>query len=600
MSYIEVVDGLMQLQLQAHLHLYHYLALVVAAVQSLTGDAYATPMHLLLARVFCIVLSYLLYNRMQRVRMRFALQYSLLYAMLFLLSMFLYVHLCALRMDNTFLVLVDYIFPNILLATYAIKVVSLWIGLHDWSVGIAVRVDFAKTLVRWIRYSAYCSIFLRACLRVAKCLGASLHAVEFVTSIHIAAVYLTAAAFLRLYQEEIQAELNKQKHFENVVIDSNVVLAAYVSLAFFCVLNITEIGIEGKLAQVVCTAIIVATTLSVDAYCKKLITYLWSWLSCIGYENNYTVALTLTRGLLGVIALLLLKSAWKVADAFLYDVILYNRLVNIVTGLAFVFFAVECIIIVFGLGIQRFISHGQDFNIGARKQRVATLFYFFRLLCGVLRFVACVGVILADLGVNLDKIVSYLSVFSAIIAISARDGCSNIVFGILLIIEDALNIGDLVEIDQTMGTVENIGLMFIRVRSIDGTLHFVQSGQIKNLRNKSRDFAFVMLNTSVKPTTSIEKLEACLHEVFVEVQPTIAKQNILLGSLEHRGVVDITHDRMVYQARIKCSPGQQFIVKRLVNGMILNAFKRHKIELAQGYSLFVQTSSISNSEYKMH
>lgn len=598
MNYTDFAEFLLHTHACIYLHLYHYLELSIAATQSVLYDAYATPLYLVLVRLFCITASYGLYNRLQSLRMRFALQYSTIYVMSFLLSVFFYMHFCVPRMDNIFLVLVDYIFPSILLATYTVKIISILLGLHDWSVGIAMHIDFAYAISRWSKRLIYCSVSLRALLRIAKCIGANSHSIEIVTSTHIVIIYLVAAIFLRLYHQQIQTELNKYNYFEGIVIDNNVILATYISLTFFCVLNITELGIEGKLTQAVYTVILITAAISADAYCKKLIIYLWSWLDCIEYENNYTVALVLARALLISITLLLLKSIWKITDAF--DLALYNRLANIITGMAFVFFVIECIIILFGLGIQRFISHGQEFNIGAKKQRVATLFYFFRLLCGVLRFIACVGVMLADLGVNLDKIVSYLSVFSAIIAISARDGCSNVMFGILLIIEDALNIGDLVEIDQTMGTVENIGLMFIRVRSIDGTLHFVQSGQIKNLRNKSRDFAFVMLNTAVDPSTSVEKLEACLHEVFVEIQPLIAKQNILLGSLEHRGIVDITRDRLLYQARIKCSPGQQFVVKRLMNNKILDAFKRNNIELAGGYSLFVQTSSISNSEYKMH
>jgi small-conductance mechanosensitive channel len=73
---------------------------------------------------------------------------------------------------------------------------------------------------------------------------------------------------------------------------------------------------------------------------------------------------------------------------------------------------------------------------------------------------------------------------------------------------------------------------------------------------------------------------------------------VYLGAIEHRGVVDISGEKLVYQSRIKCSPGQQYTVTRALNAALKVILDKNNIVIPSQINLSTETMSMSNSEFK--
>ncbi len=548
------------------------------------------------ARMLCIFVCNLVYSRLATIRFRHALHYSVLYLASGIASGAFYMYICRSHADILCLAFVDCVFFNSVIAAYTYALVSIWIGVHDWSVGLPLRLEFVATITKTLKRMMYFAVAVRSCIYCASYTVASAHYIEAASCAHIIIMYSWLGLFVRRNARKLKDEF--RVHAE-IAVDDSMVSAVYVLLALLCTLHITDIGIEDKLAQVGLTAGVFATLLSVDAHIKQRIVQVWSALQDVEYNNNYSLVLGFVRAALVVCGMALAQAIWGVPQDF-GRVLFQHWVTGVALRLMCVLLVAEALIILFGISIQRLVSHGKEFSAEGKKQRATTLFYFFRLVCGMIRFVACITVILTGFGVGLDKIVSYIGMSSALIAFVAKDACANALHGLFLVVEDAINIGDLVEIDQILGEVEGIGLTFIRVRSIDGALSFIQSGQIKYLKNRSRDFSYTLFNTAVTPDADIDALKLGMQEIFTEIQPLAAKEGILLGNIEYRGLVDVTFNRLVYQLRIKCSPGKQFIIKRMINDRMPSMMHKHGIKIPTGHALFMEKSSASNSEYRLY
>jgi MscS family membrane protein len=85
------------------------------------------------------------------------------------------------------------------------------------------------------------------------------------------------------------------------------------------------------------------------------------------------------------------------------------------------------------------------------------------------------------LGVNPNATLAGLGVGGIAVALAAQKTLENVIGGASIIFDGAVRVGDLLKVGETVGTVEDIGLRSIRLRTFDRTVFTVPNGQIANL-----------------------------------------------------------------------------------------------------------------------
>ncbi len=84
-------------------------------------------------------------------------------------------------------------------------------------------------------------------------------------------------------------------------------------------------------------------------------------------------------------------------------------------------------------------------------------------------------------GVNPTGALAGLGVGGVAIALAAQKTLENVVGGVSLIFDQALHVGDVLKVGDTVGTVREIGLRSTRIRTLDRTLVSVPNGQIATM-----------------------------------------------------------------------------------------------------------------------
>lgn len=89
---------------------------------------------------------------------------------------------------------------------------------------------------------------------------------------------------------------------------------------------------------------------------------------------------------------------------------------------------------------------------------------------------------LRHFGVNVTAGLAGLGVGGIAVALAAQKTLENVIAGVSLIADQAVRVGDSLNLGDIQGTVEEVGLRSTRIRTADRTLVSVPNGQIANMR----------------------------------------------------------------------------------------------------------------------
>ena len=133
-----------------------------------------------------------------------------------------------------------------------------------------------------------------------------------------------------------------------------------------------------------------------------------------------------------------------------------------------------------------------------------------RVLVSVTLFAIAIIVILDNVGVNVTALVAGLGIGGIAIGLAAQGIFSDLFAALSILFDKPFRRGDIIQFDQTTGTIERIGLKTTRLRSINGEM--VVMANTKLLEREIRNFAGGRMRRSQLPfglvyQTSPDELE---------------------------------------------------------------------------------------------
>jgi small-conductance mechanosensitive channel len=110
-----------------------------------------------------------------------------------------------------------------------------------------------------------------------------------------------------------------------------------------------------------------------------------------------------------------------------------------------------------------------------------------RVLISIALFAVAIVVILDNIGVNVTALVAGLGIGGIAIGLAAQGVFSDLFAALAILFDKPFRRGDVIQFDQTTGTVERIGLKTTRLRSVNGEL--VVMANTKLLEREIRNYA---------------------------------------------------------------------------------------------------------------
>jgi len=129
------------------------------------------------------------------------------------------------------------------------------------------------------------------------------------------------------------------------------------------------------------------------------------------------------------------------------------------------------------------------------------------------------------------------------------------------------------------GTVEDITLRYVCLRDNEGSVHYVPNGQITIVTNKSRDYAFALIDVGVAYRENLDEVCEVTREVSRALRADAAIGPKIMEDIEIQGVQDWADSAVVLRCRFKTVALEQWNVRRAFLGRLKQAFDARGIEI---------------------
>ena len=176
---------------------------------------------------------------------------------------------------------------------------------------------------------------------------------------------------------------------------------------------------------------------------------------------------------------------------------------------------VGCVLWLLSTITDRGFEHAVNRTRTQRKGGKSILILMQRLTHIVLLTIALL-VALAMFGLNVKTTLAGLGIGGLAIALAAQKTLENLIGGVSLLMDKAVQIGDFCQIGDQLGTVEDIGLRSLKLRTLDQNLSVVPNGSLAQMQfqNMARRSKLLINQTfSLRIETQAEQLRFVLDRV---------------------------------------------------------------------------------------
>ncbi len=223
---------------------------------------------------------------------------------------------------------------------------------------------------------------------------------------------------------------------------------------------------------------------------------------------------------------------------------------------------------------------GDDHFVVERKvNRAATLGRLMKNVGSALIIGIAFLMILGEWGFNLAPLVAGAGILGLAFGFGAQTLVSDFLSGVFMLLEDQYGVGDIIDIDGTSGTVEDVQLRVTRLRSVDGVVWWVRNGEVTKVGNMSQNWSRTVLDIGVAYSADVPEVRRLMTEEALALHADEEWGALLLEDPEVWGVEALGDDAVVIRAVLKTLPGQQWGVARELRERIKNRFDAEGVEI---------------------
>ncbi|MDN3522712.1 mechanosensitive channel protein [Halomonas ramblicola] len=295
--------------------------------------------------------------------------------------------------------------------------------------------------------------------------------------------------------------------------------------------------------------------------------------------NRYVPnALRVIRTVIVVLVAMVVLNAWGAFDlAAWYASEAGRGLVGKLISVA----VILVIAIAVWLALASLIEHklNPETGGGVPSARAQTLLALFRNALAIALITMTAMIVLAEIGINIGPLIAGAGVLGLAIGFGAQKLVQDIITGIFIQVENAMNTGDVVTVGGITGTAEKLSIRSVGIRDLSGTYHLIPFSSVDTVSNYMREFGNHVGEYGIAYRESIDEAIEQLQLAFEDLQASEEHGHKLLEPLNVAGVVALADSSVNIRVVIKTTPGDQWAVGRAYNRLVKLRFDAAGIEI---------------------
>lgn len=213
------------------------------------------------------------------------------------------------------------------------------------------------------------------------------------------------------------------------------------------------------------------------------------------------------------------------------------------------------------------------------KKQIMTLKSIIKSIADTVIAIFAVMFILNNLGIDIRPILTAAGVLGVAVGLGAKRFFEDIITGLSLLLEGQIRVGDYVEIADKQGVVEKADIRMVRLRDLQGRVHYIRNAMIDVVTNYTREFSYYLFDIGVAYKENIAEVINVLKEIDEEFRKNSDVKQYVLAPIEILGLDSFEDSAIIIKARIKTVPIKQWEVGRAFNLRIKEKFDELGIEI---------------------
>jgi small-conductance mechanosensitive channel len=227
--------------------------------------------------------------------------------------------------------------------------------------------------------------------------------------------------------------------------------------------------------------------------------------------------------------------------------------------------------------IQSHLARLDREAVGNRAARLRTLLPLLRTTLVVTIGIMTGLMILSEIGVNIAPLLAGAGIIGIAIGFGSQKLVQDLITGVFLLLENAMQVGDVVKVGDLVGTVESLSVRTIRLRSEDGSVHVIPFSAVTTVTNMTREFSRAVITVMVAYDENYDRVVEILRGITQNMRQEPAWSGIILDDLEVFGLQEVDNIAMNIRCRIRCTAFGRWSVGREFNRRMKEAFTEHAI-----------------------
>ncbi len=209
-----------------------------------------------------------------------------------------------------------------------------------------------------------------------------------------------------------------------------------------------------------------------------------------------------------------------------------------------------------------------------RQQRAEAIGALLRSVITATVLIIALLLILPILGIDVAPLLASAGVLGVALGFGAQSLVKDYLSGIFLVFEDQYGVGDLVDLGEAVGVVEDVTLRITRLRDLSGVVWYVRNGEILRVANQSQGWVLAAVDIPVAYDENLDKVRECINAVAEDMYGDPQYDDMLLGKPTYAGVESVSGEAVFIKVIAKAAPEKQIPLTRAIRARVKESFDR--------------------------
>ncbi len=215
----------------------------------------------------------------------------------------------------------------------------------------------------------------------------------------------------------------------------------------------------------------------------------------------------------------------------------------------------------------------------ARAARLRTLLPLLRSTLIVTILVITGMMVLSEIGINIAPLLAGAGIVGVAIGFGSQKLVQDLITGIFLLLENAMQVGDTVTVAGLTGTVENLSVRTIRLRAGDGSMYIIPFSAVTTVTNVNRGLGNAPVSVTVDYEEDTDRVAAVLTEIVAGMRADPAFAGQMMSDLQLWGVDKVDGAEATIVGQVVCTDAGRWSVQREFNRRMKKRFQELGIRL---------------------